>query len=76
MYEKTNHPCNGLLQEWYVRREVANYYMTALLRLAPDELEAPRLRHELIRKVSDARLTLKHVDDQLQSCYQEYGQIV
>jgi hypothetical protein len=76
MYEKKTHPCKGLLLEWYQKREVANYYMTALLRLTPDELEAHRRRRELIRKVSDARLRLKHVGDQLQSCYQEYGQIV
>jgi hypothetical protein len=74
MYQLISHPCDDLLQQWQVRREVANYYMTALLRLTPDEPDAHRRRQELIRKVFETRLTLKHVDDQLQSCYQEYEQ--
>ncbi len=74
MDKQTSHPCNGLLQQWQVRRELANYYFTALLRLSSDAPDAYRRRQELIEKVFEARLSLKHADDQLLSCYQEYGQ--
>jgi hypothetical protein len=76
MYKHMSHPCNGLLQQWQVRRELANYYFTALLRLSPDAPNALQRRQELSRKVFEARLSLRHVDDQLQSCYQEYDQEV
>jgi hypothetical protein len=74
MDKQTSHPCNGLLQQWQVRRELANYYFTALLRLSPDAPDALRQRQELNEKVFNALLSLKHVDDQLQSCYQEHSQ--
>jgi len=45
-----------------------------LLRLSPDAPDAVRQRQEFNEKVFDALLTWKQVDDQLQSCYQEYGQ--
>ncbi len=73
MYKQMPHPCEGLLQQWQVRRGLANYYMTALLRLSPDAPDALRRREELSEKIFAARLSLRHADDQLQSCYQEYG---
>jgi len=73
MPNQLHHPCEGLLQQWQVRREVANYYMTTLLRLSPDAPDALRRRQELSEKIFAARLSLKHADDQLQSCYQEYA---
>jgi hypothetical protein len=74
MSHQMNHPCNELLQQWQGKRELANYYFTALLRLSPDAPDALQRRQELNEKVFDALLTWKHVDEQLQSCYQEYGQ--
>jgi hypothetical protein len=74
MHKQMSHPCNGLLQQWQVRHELANYYFTVLLRLSPDAPHALQRRQELSNKVFEAQLSLKHVDDQLQSCYQEYGQ--
>src|SRR2546423_5291948 len=73
MQECTRHPCDSLLQQWNVRREIANYYFTALLRLSPDALDAVRRRQELSEKLFAARLSLKHAADQLQSCYQEHS---
>ena len=72
MQEHTEHPCDSLLQQWNVRREIANYYFTALMRLSPDVLNAVKRRQELSEKLFVARLSLKHVADQLQSCYQEH----
>jgi hypothetical protein len=72
MPNQLRHPCEQLLQQWQVRREVANYYMTILLRLSPDAPDALRRRQELSEKIFVARLSLKHADEQLQSCYQEY----
>ena len=69
-----SHPCDGLLQQWQARRESANFYFTALLRLRPDSSDALRRRQELNDKVFEALLAWKQVDDQLQSCYQEYGE--
>jgi len=72
MPRQLHHPCEELLQQWQVRREVANFYMTTLLRLSPDAPGALRRRQELSEKIFVARLSLKHADDQLQSCYLEY----
>jgi hypothetical protein len=74
MNKQMSHPCDELLQQWQTKRELANFYFTTLLRLSPDAPDAVRQRQELNEKVFDALLTWKHVDDQLQSCYQEYGQ--
>ena len=73
MQEPTKHPCDALLQQWNVRREVANYYFTALIRLSPDALDAVKRQQELSEKLFAARLSLRHAADQLQSCYQEHG---
>jgi len=54
-------------------RELANYYITTLLRPSPDAPDALRRKQELCKKVFEAQLSFKHVDDQLQSCYQEFG---
>jgi hypothetical protein len=74
MYGQKDHPCEVLLQQWQIRREVANYYFTALLRLSPGDCNALQRRQELSEKVFEAQLSLKHASDQLQSCYQEYAQ--
>ena len=74
MNKQMSHPCDELLQQWQTKRELANFYFTTLLRLSPDAPDAVRQRQELNEKVFDALLTWKHVDDQLQSCYQEYGE--
>ncbi len=74
MNKQMSHPCDGLLQQWQARRETANFYFTALLRLSPDAADAIQRREELNEKIFNALLSWKHVDDQLQSCYQEYGQ--
>jgi hypothetical protein len=73
MYKQNDHPCEKLLQQWQIRREVANYYFTVLLRLTPDDCNALQRRTELSQKVFEAQLSLKHASDQLQSCYQEYA---
>jgi len=74
MSHQMNHPCNEPLQQWQGKCELANYYFTALLRLSPNAPDALQRRQELNEKEFDALLTWKHVDEQLQSCYQEYGQ--
>lgn len=74
MNTQTNHPCDGLLQQWQAKRETANFYFTALLRLSPDASGALQRRQELNEKVIESLLVWKQVDDQLQSCYQEHGQ--
>ncbi len=73
MCKQMPHPCEGLLRQWQGRRELANYYWTVLLRLSPDAPDALRRREELSEKIFAARLCLIHADDQLQSCYREYG---
>lgn len=73
MPQQPRHPCEKLLQQWQVRRELTNYYLTTLLRLSPDAPDALHRRQELSEKIFTAQLSLKHTDDQLQSCYQEYG---
>ncbi|MGZ3625694.1 MAG: hypothetical protein ACXWPS_09430 [Ktedonobacteraceae bacterium] len=74
MNDQMSHHCDELLQQWQAKREAANFYFTTLLRLSPDSSDAIRRRRELNDKVFDALLAWKHVDDQLQSCYQEYGE--
>jgi ribosomal protein S6 len=74
MNEQTSHPCDELLRQWQMKRETANFYFTALLRLSPDASDALRRRQELNEKVIESLLVWKQVDDQLQSCYQEHGQ--
>ena len=56
MNNQMNHPCDELLQQWQARREEANFYFTALLRLSPDSSDALRRRQELNDKVLDALL--------------------
>lgn len=73
MHKQAGSPCEELLRQWSARRELANYYITALLRLNPDTPGALQRRQELCQRVFEAQLSLKHVDDQLQSCYQEFG---
>ena len=73
MHKQTGSPCEELLQQWSAKRELANYYITALLRLSPDAPGALRRKQELCKKVFEAQLSFKHVDDQLQRCYQEFG---
>jgi hypothetical protein len=68
-----DHPCDRLLQQWQIKREVANYYFTVLLRLMPDDCNALQRRQELSQKAFEAQLSLKHTSDQLQGCYQEYA---
>lgn len=74
MNEQTNHPCDGLLQQWQAKRETANFYFTTLLHLSPDAPGAQQRRQELNEKVIETLLAWKQVDDQLQSCYREHGQ--
>ena len=74
MNNKIGHPCDDLLQQWQSRREAANFYFTALLRLSPDTSDALRRRQELNDKVLDALQAWRQVDDQLQGCYQEHGE--
>ncbi len=71
MYEQSSHPCEALLRKWQEKREVANYYFTALLRLSLEDDNAYQRRQELSAKLFRARIALKHADDQLQGCYQE-----
>ena len=73
MHKQRGSPCEELLQQWSMKRELSNYYMTTLLRLSPDDPDALRRRRELSKKVFEAQLSYKHVDDQLRSCYEEYG---
>lgn len=73
MHKQAGSPCEKLLQQWAAKRELANYYMTALLRLNPDAPDALQRRQELCQRVFEAQLSFKHADDQLQSCYQEFG---
>ena len=74
MSKQMSHPCDGLLQQWHGKRELANYYFTALLRLSPDAPEALQRRQELNEKVFDALRSWNQADEQLQRCYQEHGQ--
>src|SRR2546423_13984312 len=73
MQEHTQHPCDSFLQQWNLRREVANYYFTALMRISPDALNAVGRRQELSEKLFAARLSIKHAEDQLHSSYQEHS---
>ena len=68
MFGRIADPCEELVQQWQVRRELANYYMTALLRLSSDAPDALQRRLELNEKIAFARLRLKQVEKQLQGC--------
>ncbi|HYA99999.1 MAG TPA: hypothetical protein VED37_07260 [Ktedonobacteraceae bacterium] len=74
MNTSASHPCDELLKQWEARREEANFYFRSLLRLNPDSSEALQRRRELNDRVVQALLAWRAVDDQLQSCYQEYGE--
>lgn len=74
MGNQLSHPCDELLQQWQAKREAANFYFTALLHLSPASSDAIHRRRELNDKVFEALLSWKHIDDQLQSCYQEHGE--
>ncbi|HYX50727.1 MAG TPA: hypothetical protein VE843_13340 [Ktedonobacteraceae bacterium] len=74
MNKPVNHPCDELLQQWQAKREAANFYFTALLRLSPNTSEALQRRQELNDKVLESLMAWKHIDDQLQGCYEEYGE--
>jgi len=74
MNTSANQPCDELLQQWQARREEANFYFRALVRLNPDSTEALQRRKELNDRVVGCLLAWRAVDDQLQSCYQEYGE--
>lgn len=74
MSKQIGHPCDDLLQQWQGKRELANYYFRALLRLSPDAPDAPQRRRELNEKVVDALYAWQQVEEQLQGCYQEHGQ--
>jgi uncharacterized coiled-coil DUF342 family protein len=74
MNKRMSHPCDELLQQWQARREEANFFFRSLLRLNPDTSEALQRRKELNERVVQALLAWRHIDDQLQSCYQEYGE--
>ncbi len=73
MHKRVSHPCDALLQQWSVRRELAHYYFTRLLRLSPSEPHAEEQRQEISEKLYVARIALKQVADQLQSCQQEHN---
>jgi hypothetical protein len=75
MPKQKPNPCDELLRQWQMRRELANYYMTALLRLSPDAPGALQRRQELNKKIVVAQLCLKQIDDQLQSCYAEHDRV-
>ena len=72
MYEQNSHPCDALLQQWSMRRELAQYYFTKLLRLSPSDPHLEERRQEINEKLFVARMALKQVADQLQSCQQEH----
>ena len=74
MQERSSKPCESLLLQWHVKREIAHYYFTALLRLMPCDPNALERREEISEKLYFARLSLRQVADQLQSCQQEYSQ--
>ena len=73
MHAQNSHPCDALLHEWGVKREMAHYYFTALLRLRPSDPNAEERRKELSEKLFFARIALKQIADQLQSCQQEHS---
>lgn len=73
MHEQSSHPCDALLHQWSVRRDLAHYYFTALLRLTPNDLNARERHQEISEKLFVARIALRQVADQLQSCQQEHN---
>ena len=74
MSQQLSHPCDELLHQWQEKRELANYYFRALLRLSPDTPNAPQQRRELNEQVVAALHSWQDVEEQLQGCYQEHGQ--
>lgn len=68
MFGRIADPCEELLQQLQARRMLANYYMTALIRLSPDAPNALQRRRELNKKIASARLHLKQAERQLQGC--------
>lgn len=56
-----------LMREWYFRREMVNYYSTALLRLMPYDRDLQARRRELSAKLALAEIALTQVSDQLQA---------
>jgi hypothetical protein len=73
MHKQISHPCDTLLQQWSIRRELVHYYCTRLLRLAPDDPYAEERRQEISEKLFLAQIALKQVADQLQSCQKEHN---
>ncbi len=73
MYEKAHHPCDELLRQWGIKRDLAQYYFTALLRLSPDDPNREEKGREISEKLFFARIALRQVADQLQSCQQEHS---
>ena len=74
MQERNADLCESLLLQWHVKREIAHYYFTALLRLMPSDPNALKRREEISEKLYFARLSLRQVADQLQSCQREHRQ--
>lgn len=56
-----------LMRDWYFRREMVNYYSTALLRLMPYDRDPQARRRELSAKLALAEIALTQVSDQLQA---------
>lgn len=75
MHEQNHHPCQQLLREWQVTRELANYYFTVLLRLSPEDPDAQKRRQELNEKLFVIQTRWKHVEDQLEGCCKEHGEV-
>ncbi len=48
MQEHTQHPCDSFLQQWNLRREVANYYFTALSRCSQCSGTATRIERKAV----------------------------
>lgn len=73
MSQQPGHPCDELFHQWQEKRELANYYFRALLRLSPGAPDALQQRRELNEKVIDALQSWHQVEEQLQGCYQQHG---
>ncbi len=56
-----------MLREWHFRREMVNYYSSALLRLVPRDRDVEIRRRDLSAKLSIAVIALSQVSDQLQA---------
>ena len=68
-------PCEVLLRQWQAKRETANYYMKALLRLSLEDPNAYQKRQELNQRIFEAQLAYRSASDQLQRCCQEHGEL-